>query len=304
MDRDRRQALAGQSRPGSWGHARRGRGADHPLVAAFRPVAGDSIPCLSNSGATTASVPGPAHGRVADDLTVVELANQRIGGEIELALAPLVTEIRKRGVWCGLTWLSSMSVTLQRHALGVTWVEQTAMARAAHGLAEDGRVWLIDPYENAEALAAVAELGTPAGVLQLLDRHNRDCELLAQRLDVPLSRLPVETHGTPFEVIPVISNRGWREIALWWANQQALVVTEAVGTAPAFALGRRVGVHPMLRLIPPRKQLLQFHPERLFVGHGGAVESGADAALRDALAQSRRDLPRLMVSIPKLLRGT
>ena len=68
-----------------------------------------------------------------------------------------------------------MEAKLQRHALGVTWVEQNAMARAAHAVLVDQRVWLIDPYEDTEALAAVAELGTPAGVLQLLDRHNRDC---------------------------------------------------------------------------------------------------------------------------------
>jgi hypothetical protein len=201
-----------------------------------------------------------------------------------------------------MTWLSSMSVTLQRHAVGVTWVEQSAMARAAHGLVQNGRAWLIDPFEDADALAAVAELGTPAGVLQLLDRHNRDCELIARRLDVPLLRLPVDTGGTPFEAISVISVPGWREVGLWWAEEQALIVAEAVGTAPAFALGRRVGVHPMLRLIPPRGQLSRFQPERLFVGHGEAIESGADAALRDALTWSRRDVPRLLLNIPKLLR--
>ena len=65
----------------------------------------------------------------------------------------------------------AMGVKLQRHALGVTWVEQNAMARAAHALVDVRRVWLIDPYEDTEALAAVAELGTPAGVLQLLDRQ-------------------------------------------------------------------------------------------------------------------------------------
>jgi hypothetical protein len=196
-----------------------------------------------------------------------------------------------------------MGVKLQRHALGVTWVEQNAMARAAHALVDDRRVWLIDPYEDTEALAAVAELGTPAGVLQLLDRHNRDCEAIAQRLGVSLTRLPVDAAGTPFEAIPMISNRGWREVALWWAERRALVVAEAVGTAPAFALGRRAGVHPMLRLTPPRKQLSPFQPERLFTGHGEAIQSGADAALREALAQSRRDVPRLLLSVPKLLRG-
>jgi hypothetical protein len=196
-----------------------------------------------------------------------------------------------------------MGVTLQRHALGVTWVEQNAMARAAHALVDDGRVWLIDPYENAEAMAAATELGTPAGVLQLLDRHNRDGKTIAQRLGVPLMRLPVDAAGTPFTAIGVISNRAWREVALWWAGERALVVAEAIGTAPAFALGRRAGVHPMLRLVPPRKQLSRFQPERLLVGHGEAIESGADAALREALAESRSDLPRLLLSVPKLLRG-
>jgi hypothetical protein len=177
------------------------------------------------------------------------------------------------------------------------------MARAAHGLVVDGRVWLIDPYEDAEALAAVTALGTSAGVLQLLDRHNRDCQAIAERLGVPLLRLPVEAGETPFEPIPVIARRRWREVALWWAERRALVVAEAVGTAPAFALGRRVGVHPMLRLIPPRKQLSRFQPDGLFVGHGEPIESGADAALREALARSRQDLPRLLLSVPKLLRG-
>jgi hypothetical protein len=59
-----------------------------------------------------------------------------------------------------------MAVKLERRAVGVTWVEQNAMARAAHALVDGGRVWVIDPYEDAGALAAVSELGTPAGVLQ------------------------------------------------------------------------------------------------------------------------------------------
>jgi hypothetical protein len=196
-----------------------------------------------------------------------------------------------------------MDVKLQRHAVGLTWIEQNGMARAAHALTDDGRVWLIDPYENAEALAAVAELGTPAGVIQLLDRHKRDCEPIAQRLGVPLHRLPQDGAGTPFTPLAVISNRAWREVALWWPEQKALVVAEAVGTAPAFGLGRGVGVHPMLRLLPPRAQLSRYAPERLFVGHGEAVESGADAALREALDHSRSDTPRLILSLPKLIRG-
>jgi hypothetical protein len=178
-------------------------------------------------------------------------------------------------------------------------------ARAAHALLEDQRVWLIDPYEDAEALAAVAALGTPAGVLQLLDRHNRDCEAIAARLEVPFLRLPDRGPGPgpgPFTSVSVLSIAGWHEVALWWPGARALIIAEAVGTAPAFAVGRRVGVHPMLRLTPPRKQLSRFQPERLFVGHGDPIGAGAAAALNEALAQSRRELPRLLASVPRLLR--
>ncbi len=139
-------------------------------------------------------------------------------------------------------------------------------------------------------------------MFQLLDRHNRDCEELAKRLRVPLIRLPADAPGTPFVPIPILSRAPWREVALWWPGARALMVAEAIGTAPGFALGRAAGVHPALRLTPPRKQLSSCRPERLFVGHGQPLQGGADAALHEALAESRHDLPRLLVSLPKLLR--
>jgi hypothetical protein len=196
-----------------------------------------------------------------------------------------------------------MSATLQRHALGVTWIEQTGMARTAHALSSNERVWLIDPFDDQPALQAAASLGRPAGVLQLLDRHNRHCEPIATRLGVPLLRLPDEAPDTPFEVVPILSRRGWKEVALWWAQERALIVAEAIGTAPAFALGRRAGVHPMLRLTPPRSQLSAYRPEMLLVGHGKTIESDGAAALDDALAHSRSDIPRLLIKVPTLLRG-
>jgi hypothetical protein len=197
-----------------------------------------------------------------------------------------------------------VSNSIQRHPLGLTWLETTGMRRAAHALRADGRVWLIDPFEDEVALSAATELGTPAGVIQLLDRHNRDCGAIAQRLEVPLLRLPAELGDSPFEVIPVISRPWWREVALWWEAERALIVAEAVGTVPAFTLGRRVGVHPMLRLRPPRGPLTARSPERLLVGHGAALESGADAAIRDALSGSLADIPQLVLKLPSLVRGT
>jgi hypothetical protein len=196
-----------------------------------------------------------------------------------------------------------MSTSIQRHALGLTWVETGGMRRAAHAVRADGRVWLIDPFEDGVALSAAAELGQAAGVIQLLDRHNRDCDEIAQRLEVPRLRVPTELPNSPFAVVSVISRPWWREVALWWEQERALIVAEAVGTAPAFALGRRVGVHPMLRLTPPHSALTAHSPERLLVGHGSAIDSGAASALRDALSAARSDIPQLVLKLPSLIRG-
>ncbi|MFZ1996843.1 MAG: hypothetical protein WAU75_22200 [Solirubrobacteraceae bacterium] len=197
-----------------------------------------------------------------------------------------------------------MSNSIQRHPLGLTWVETTGKRRASHALRADGRVWLIDPFEDQVALSAATELGSPAAVIQLLDRHNRDCGPIAQRLEVPLLRVPEQLRDSPFAVVPVISRPWWREVALWWEAERALVVAEALGTAPAFALGRRVGLHPLLRLRPPRGPLTAHSPERLLVGHGAALESGAAGEIRDALAGALADIPQLVQKLPSLVRGT
>lgn len=176
------------------------------------------------------------------------------------------------------------------------------MARAAHALLAGGKVWLIDPFEDEAALGAATELARPAAVIQLLDRHNRDCRAIAQRLEVPWLRLPAVVPDSPFATVPVVSKRWWNEVALWWEEQHALIVAEAVGTSPAFGLGEPVGVHPLLRLTPPRR-LGRYRPERLLVGHGTAVESGAAAELDRALAASRSGIPKLLIKLPSLLAG-
>lgn len=136
-------------------------------------------------------------------------------------------------------------------SVGITWHETNAMARAAHAVVDGETVWLIDPFEDPAALEAAAALGQPAGVIQLLDRHQRDGETIANRLGVPLMRLPKALPGTPFEVVSVVARPWWREIALWWPAQRTLIVAEAIGTGPLFGLGRRAGVHPMLRRPAP-----------------------------------------------------
>jgi hypothetical protein len=197
-----------------------------------------------------------------------------------------------------------MSNSIQRHPLGLTWVETSGMRRAAHALRADGRLWLIDPFDDDVALSAATELGTPAAVVQLLDRHNRDCGAIAQRLEVPLLRVPDAVADSPFTVVPVISRPWWREVALWWEAERALVVAEALGTAPAFALGRRLGLHPMLRVRPPGRALTTHSPERLLVGHGAALQSGAELAIGEALDGSLSDIPQLLLRLPSLIRGS
>jgi hypothetical protein len=196
-----------------------------------------------------------------------------------------------------------MSVALQHHAVGLTWHESNTMARSAHAVRDGERVWLIDPFEDAPALEAAAALGQPAAVIQLLDRHQRDGEAIAARLGVPLLRLPTTLPDTPFEVVSVVARPWWREIALWWPAQSALIVAEAVGTGPLFRLGRPLGVHPLLRALPPRAALGGYAPERLLVGHGPALESGAGPALREALAAARTDIPKLLIKLPSAIRG-
>ena len=193
---------------------------------------------------------------------------------------------------------------LQEHDLGLTWVHKEAMARTCHALVDDGRVWLIDPTDEDEALDRAAALGEPAGVLQLLDRHNRDCAAIAARLGVGHHVVPDAVPGSPLTAIGVVRLPRWRETALWWPDARVLVVAETVGTNAVYAVGPGpVGVHPFLRLLAPGA-LRPFEPEHLLVGHGTGVHGPAAApALQDALARSRRDIPRLAARLPALARA-
>lgn len=193
---------------------------------------------------------------------------------------------------------------IEKPEIGLTWVMDEPNARASHALVSDGRVWLVDPVEDEAALERVAELGEPVSVLQLLDRHNRDCRKVADRFGIPHVMLPLELRGTPFEAIEVIESRIWRERALWWQKTQTLIVAEALGTSPMFKPSDAgAGIHVGLRLTPPRKALGSYVPRRLLVGHGHPVHGpGAARALEEALDRSRRDIPAAMIGLPGAFR--
>ena len=113
--------------------------------------------------------------------------------------------------------------------------------------------------------------------------------------------MPRELPGTPFELRRVVRFRWWREVALWWEERKLLLVADALGTIPFFCAGAEpAGVHPLLRLWPPRS-LRRLEPEHLLVGHGEGVHHHP-AALESALRTARRRTPRLLLQLPRELR--
>ena len=80
---------------------------------------------------------------------------------------------------------------------GAGWIaaEPPYMQRASHAVADDGGVWLVDPVDGEGLADILAPLGEVRGVLQLLDRHPRDCAALASRFGVP-------HHVTPADGVP------------------------------------------------------------------------------------------------------
>ena len=165
---------------------------------------------------------------------------------------------------------------------GFGWIRREFLQRCSHALVADGRVWLIDPVDDDGVEERVRAAGTPAGVIQLLDRHARDCVVVANRLGVPHHVVPLEPVG-PFEFVPVRMGRRWREVALWWPSQRVLVCADALGTVGYFGFRRGgLAVHPFLRLRPPRR-LAALAPAIILCGHGTGVMTDAASALARAL---------------------
>ena len=187
---------------------------------------------------------------------------------------------------------------------GFGWIVEEAMTRTSHALAAEGKVWLVDALDWPEAIDRALALGEPAGVIQLLDRHDRDCAALAERFGVPHLVAPAQLPGSPFEFVDVMQRKYWRESALWWPETRTLVTADALvtnrfhtgGTAP-------IGIHILLRLTPPTA-LGELEPRRVLVGHGeGIVGPGATQDLRDALLSSRRRLPGVLLRMPFTIRA-
>jgi len=201
---------------------------------------------------------------------------------------------------------------IDRFEGGVGWIAypEERMQRASHALVDDGDVWVIDPVDADGVDGLLADLGEVAGVVVLLDRHTRDADVIARRHGVSVHRpawmdsvdsdlsAPIEDLGrtlgeSGYAVHELLDTPVWREAYLYHADDRTLVVPEALGTAPYFrTAGERVGVHPMLRLWPPR-DLGDRAADRILVGHGEGVMRDAAAAIGDTVGNARRRTPGL-----------
>jgi hypothetical protein len=209
---------------------------------------------------------------------------------------------------------------IDRFEHGVGWLAypEEGMQRASHALAvpptddEPGaepEVWVVDPVDASGVDDLLDSLGSVAGVVVGLDRHKRNCAALARRHDVPVfvpewmdgveseldattARFSGELADTGFRAIEIRNSTlpPWQELGLY--DGETLVVPEALGTAEFFRVGdERLGVHPMLRLVPPRNALGGLDPDRILVGHGRGIHEDAARALSNALGGSRRRAP-------------
>ncbi|MFB6162888.1 MAG: hypothetical protein ABEJ86_05560 [Halococcoides sp.] len=191
----------------------------------------------------------------------------------------------------------------------LTWIADPdeRMERASHAISVEGETWLIDPVACEGLHERLDDRPPVAGVAVLLDRHRRDADLLARSFDVPVAipeamdiddafdapvhRIDGTLGETAIQVETLIDWPVWTEATAYHESSETLIVPEAVGTAAyERSGGERVGIHPALRLIPPRS-LGRFGPDHLLVGHGHPICADASDALDDALASARRRAP-------------
>jgi len=210
--------------------------------------------------------------------------------------------------------------SIDRFDDGVGWIAhpEETMQRASHAIATDDGVVVTDPVDGPGVDDLIDEFGALAGVAVTFDQHSRDAVAIADRHDVPIyvpepvragktlrrKGAGVENDGPPIErvrdaipgteidVVALHERQAWGEAALYRERDGVLYVPESLGTVRYFlATGERLGVHPMIRPIPPRRQLSGIDPDRLLVGHGRGIAEEATDAIEAALAGSRKRLP-------------
>ncbi len=186
---------------------------------------------------------------------------------------------------------------------------------------DNGDVWFVDPIDAIGLAEAATEFGRPAGVILLLDRHERDCERIAERFEIPLyvpsgkwrGKPPTGAHkftksiaDSPFHGLRVVQRNGfWIERALWWPEKKTLIIAEALGSAAWMKPDRSdhsLAVHPMLRLTPPDcfSEIVQ-DVDVVLPGHGSPIQFDGGAMVELAVSDSVLDIPGYALAAPRHL---
>ena len=125
--------------------------------------------------------------------------------------------------------------------------------------------------------------------VQLLDRHNRDCRSVAERLGGCAPRRPaaaarVAVRPPPRRPLPLVA-----EVALWWPERRLLSSRTRSARFRVLPRGRRAA-WACIRSYGRPRSLRGLVPDHLLVGHGEGIHHHP-AALEDALRTARRRIP-------------
>jgi hypothetical protein len=200
---------------------------------------------------------------------------------------------------------------METHALDArgsfVWIADPdeRLRRASTALVVERGVLVIDPVDHPDLDDALAAVGPVIGTCTLIDRHGRDAAAVAARHGVPqFVPAVLAGKGTPLVVDGVqerviLAMVGWNEAALWLPERRLLICAEAVGTLGFFLAmpDDKLGVHPLLRVRPPRDALGGLDPVAVAVGHGPPVTDGAAEALEHALETARSAVPGMVTRL-------
>ena len=182
---------------------------------------------------------------------------------------------------------------------GFGWRLDERLQRTSHALLVDGRVWLIDPVDADGVEERVRALGEPAGVLQLLDRHERDCAAWAERLGVAA---PARVGGRRGNAVrarcPCATTGSWREVALWEPSARTLVCADALGTLAvlprAGRADRLASADPPVPAAVVRARAAGADPRR---PRRGPARARGRPSLQEALRTARRRIPAALLAL-------
>ena len=173
---------------------------------------------------------------------------------------------------------------------GFGWIDDGGpVRRTSHALVSEGRRLARSTRSPGRTPSSAPRARRGRGVLQLLDRHGRDSRRLADDSaahHVPDRRIA----GAPFEFLPVAHRCLARGRALVAGAARARLRRRGRHAQLLPRAGRRLGVHPLLRLRPPRS-LRRVYPRHVLTGHGEGVHEDATQALHAALQTARRPSP-------------